>query len=143
MNVKASASGGGLEQAIDAYWRAASQVCVLPLTMCEAFKGVTTLNTTSFPVPQVRDRGSRHRLVLTSLLTPGMPYTRLDEAVPASAVTFQPAVLDPGVFEFRLLIQATALDGLPGAAFWGEVAVIDDATDQEIPPRVRVWLVVS
>jgi hypothetical protein len=145
VNAKASVSGGGLEQAIDAYWRAASQVCVLPLTVCDVFKGkgVETLDTTTFEVPQVRVRSSRHRLVLTGPLTPGMTYARLDESLPASAVTFQPAVLDPGESEFRLLIEASALHGHPGAAYWGEVAVMDDATGQEIPPRVVVWLVVS
>ena len=143
MNADTSGTSGDLEQAADTYWRAALQLWLLPFTVYNAVRGVSTLQSTPFSAERAPDAGSRHRLVLTKPLAPGIPYARQDEALPESAVRFEPPVLEPGIQTFHLLIKAEALHLLPGATYWGEVAVVDDVSGQEAGPRVDVWLVVS
>ncbi len=138
-----SGASGELEQAVDSYWRAALQLWFLPWKVYEAFQGVSTLQSTLFSVEKPPGPGSRQRLTLSKPLAPGIPYATKNEALPESAARFEPAVLRPGDPTFRLMIDARALHLLPGATYWGEVAVLDDMSGKEVQPRVAVWLVVS
>jgi hypothetical protein len=143
VNADTSLSGGDLEHAIDAYWRSALQVWFLPWRVYEAAKGATTLQSTLFTVAQAPGNGSRHRLVVSRSLAPGIPYAKQNEVLPESAIQFDPAVLEPGDSSFRLLIDPHAFHGRPGATYWGEVSVTDAVTGEEVQPRVEVWMVVS
>jgi hypothetical protein len=143
VNAGTSGSGGYLEQAVDTYWRSALQLWFLPWKVYETVKGATTLQSTIFTVEQAPSNGSRHRLVLSKPLAPGIPYAKQNEALPASAIQFEPAVLEPGDNSFRLLIDPHAFHRRPGATYWGEVSVTDDVTGNEVQPRVEVWMVVS
>jgi hypothetical protein len=136
-----SGSSGDLEQAVDAYWRSATQLWFLPLKVWEALKGVTTLQSTQFKIHPV-DLSHRHLLSLSKSLAPGIPYARRSEALSDTAIRFDSAVLEPGADTFRLLVQADTFHLRPGATYWGEVTVTDDANNQVVE-RVDVWLVVS
>jgi hypothetical protein len=138
-----SGMSGDLEQAADTYWRAALRLWFLPITVYNAVRSVNTLQSTEFSAARAPDAGSRHRLVLTKPLAPGIPYANQNEALPESATKFEPPVLEPGIQAFHVLIRAEALHLLPGATYWGEVAVVDDVSGQEVGPRVDIWLVVS
>ena len=71
-----------LGQAVDAYWRSATQFLFLPLTMWNAVKGVTTLQSTTFSVKQPPAVGARHRLSISKPLTPGIPYREAERGGP-------------------------------------------------------------
>ena len=142
MSAEVSASSGDLEGAVDAYWRSATQLWFLPLKVCDTLKGATTLKTTQFRAKTPAAVACRCRLSLSMSFAPGLPYASRSEALPDSAIGFESAVLEPGNNTFRLLVEATALDLRPGATYWGEVTVADDASGTEIE-RVMVWLVVS
>jgi hypothetical protein len=138
-----SGTSGSLENAVDAYSRAVFQMWSLPWKVWEVAKGATTLQSTLFSVGSSPGAGSRYRLALSKPLAPGIPYAKLNEALPESAVQFDPPMLGPGESTFRLLIEGHALHHRPGATYWGEVTVTDEAGGQPVPPPVKVWLVVS
>ena len=137
-----SAGSGDLEQAVDAYWRSATQFWLLPLKVCNALKDVGTLESTTFFVEKPPPAGSRYRLSLSNPLAPGLPYPSQSEALPESAIRIVPPVLEPGDTSFRLLVDPYAFRLRPGATYRGEITVTDDASGQETE-RVAVWLVVS
>ena len=136
-------AASGLEQAVDTYWRSALQFWFLPLRVCRAVTGTTTLQSTTFTAPQAPPAGKRYRLSFTGPLVPGIPYLQRAEAIPESVVRLSPPYLSEGQREFSFLVEGYAVHVLPGATYWSQVVLTDDATGQQIGAPMDVWMVVS
>ena len=134
---------GSLEGAIDTYSRSLIQMWFLPWNIYQTVKGATILQSTVFTADAVPGAGDRHRPTLSKPLAPGIPYARLDEAVPKSAVHFIPSMLKPGDPTFRFQLEGDVFHSLPGATYLGEVTIVDDDRGQQVGSPVKIWMVVS